>query len=63
MTSEFFTEFIENLLFKTIRQTVDNVASQTSHLTFFTTEEKRTNYLFKKVRDKKLDRIISRGIL
>ena len=56
-------EFIENLLFKTI----GNVTSQTSHLTFFITEEKRKNYLSKKkkkkIGNKKLNHIISHGIL
>ena len=30
------------------KRLVDNVTSQTSYLTFFITEEKRKNYLFKK---------------
>ena len=45
------------------KRLVDDVTSQTSHLTFLITEEKRKNYLFKKIRNKKLNRIISRGIL
>ena len=43
---------------------IDNVISQISHRAFFITEEKRKNYLLKKmIRNKKLNHIISRGIL